>query len=261
MNPVEIRNQFFRSLSPLSSFHLLFEHVPGLIFFAKDRQSRFMAANRNFYERFGVKDEAALIGKNDDDFFPPGLASHFREDDSAVMSTGQPKLNIVELFFNDSGTPDWFITNKMPLFDEGGIAVGVMGTTRSYETSKQVMQPYLSIDRAVELIRTGYRSKLTVQALAAHVNLSERQLQRKFVAAFGSSPQEFLMKVRVQAACNMLQHTDRSVGEIAEATGFPDSSAFIQHFRKHLGTTPLHYQKRFRLVKVKPEARGEPVRE
>ena len=82
--------------------------------------------------------------------------------------------------------------------------------------------------------------------LAAMACLSPRQLHRKFVEAFGMSPQAVILKVRIQAACELLADPDRSVGEIASEVGFADQSSFTQHFQKHLGLTPLKYRRQFR---------------
>jgi PAS domain S-box-containing protein len=242
------RDAFVQAVAPSSGFHVLFDHLPGVSFFAKDRQCRIMAANRHFFERFGFENEQALLGKNDFDLFPARLAENFRRDDQEVMSRAEPKLNIVELFFNRQGIPDWFITHKLPVTDRNGRVIGVMGTTRSYTEAKEVLQPYLAIDRAVACIRERFREKITVRQLASHVHLSERQLHRKFLEAFGSSPQAFILKVRVQAACDQLQQDDRPLSDVAYETGFADQSSFTQHFRRHMGMTPLKFRRQFRLV-------------
>jgi len=242
------RDAFIQAVAPSSGFNALFEHLPGVSFFAKDLQSRLMAANRHFFERFGFENEQALLGKNDFDLFPVRLAENFRQDDQEVMKSGVPKLNIVELFFNRQGIPDWFITHKLPVFDRNGRVIGVMGTTRSYTEAKEVLQPYLAIDRAVACIRERFREKITVRQLASHVHLSERQLHRKFLEAFGSSPQAFILTVRVQAACDILQHDDRPLSDVAYETGFADQRSFTQHFRRHMGMTPLKFRRQFRLV-------------
>lgn len=243
------RERFLRALAPERAHHVLLEHLPGIAFFAKDRDSRLMAANRQFFERFGFRTEAQIVGKSDLELFPARLAEHFRRDDEAVMKSARPKLNIVELFFGRQGIPDWFITHKFPVFDHAGKVIGVMGVTQSYEVAKQALQPYLAIDRAVTCIRERFRKKLTVPQLAAYVHLSPRQLHRKFVETFGTSPQAFILKVRIQAACELLQHGDHPISEVARETGFPDQSAFTQHFRRHIGATPRKYQGRFRLVR------------
>ena len=206
--PHPARARFLRALAPEHSYHALLDRLPGVAFFAKDRDSRLMAANHQFFERFGFRSEAAIVGKDDFDLFPARLAEHFRRDDAEVMKTGRPKLNIVELFFNRQGIPDWFLTHKLPVLDRRGRVIGVMGVTQSYEAARQALQPYLTIDRAVACIRERYRERLTVPQLAAYVHLSPRQLHRRFVETFGSSPQAFILKVRIQAACDLLQHGD-----------------------------------------------------
>jgi AraC-like DNA-binding protein len=241
------RTSFLETIDPNRGFQRLLAELPGIAFFAKDAASRIIAANRCFFERFGFQSESEIVGKDDNDLFPAQLARHFRKDDAEVMRSGQPKLNIVELFFNRQGLPDWFITNKLPLFDRNSSVIGVMGTTQSYGATHDTLRPYLSIDRAVECIRQRFREKLTVETLAQHVGISPRQLHRRFVETFAMSPQAFLMRVRIQAACEMLQSRDCQLSEVAQQCGFPDQSAFSQHFRKHIGQTPLRFQREHRL--------------
>jgi AraC-like DNA-binding protein len=247
--PSSLRDQFFRSIAPEDGCHVLFDHIPGVAFFAKDRQSRLVAANRLFYERVGFRSERELIGKDDLALFPARLAEHFRRDDAEVLHTGKPKLNIIELFFNRQGIPDWFLTHKLPVRDRRGRIVGIIGVTQSYGFGSKVREPYLAIDRAVSLIRERFRERLTVGELAASAHLSPRQLHRKFIETFGSSPQLFILKVRIQAACELLQDGDRLISEVARESGFSDQSSFTQHFRRHLGMTPRRYRQQYRLVR------------
>lgn len=242
---VDLRARFLRRIAHDRSFYRLFDHLPGVSFFAKDRQFRIVCANRHFIERFGFKDENQIVGKNDFDLFPPRLAEHFRNDDVEVMRTGREKPGIVELFFNRQGIPDWFVTNKLPVFDGRGRVIGVMGTTQSYEGRKQILQPYLQIDRAVAFIREHFRERLRIEQLASIAHLSPRQLHRRFIESFGLSPQAFVMKLRIQAACEALQR-GAQISETARELGFYDQSIFTHHFQNHMGITPMRYQRQFR---------------
>ena len=248
-NPSSLRERFIRSVAAESSYHAIFEHVAGVAFFMKDRQSRLIAGNRHFYERLGFRSERELIGKDDFALFPARLAEHFRRDDAEVLRTGNAKLNIIELFFNRQGIPDWFLTHKLPVRDRRGRIIGIIGVTQSYGFGGRVREPYLAIDRAVSLIRERFRERLTVGELAASAHLSARQLHRKFIETFGSSPQAFILKVRVQAACELLQQGDRLIADVARESGFGDQSSFTQHFGKHLGMTPRRYRQQYRLVR------------
>lgn len=249
-SPAALRERFIRRVSADSPFYRLFDHLPDLAFFAKDGESRFMCASRRFIERFGISDEVEIVGKNDFDLFPARLAENFRRDDAEVLGSGQAKLNIVELFFTDQGLPDWFVTNKLPLTDAKGRVIGVMGTVQSFEGKKQVLQPYLQIDRALAYIREHFRAGVCITELARIVHLSPRQLHRKFVETFGASPQAFIMKLRIQAACEALQHEGANIADVARELGFCDQSALTQHFHRHMGMTPLRYLRQFRLRRV-----------
>jgi AraC-like DNA-binding protein len=241
------RERFLRRLGTATPFYQLFDLMPDVSFFAKDRRFRLMCASERFLARFGFREESEVIGKEDFDIFPSRLAENFRRDDEEIVRTGQPKRNIVELFFTDQGIPDWFVTNKLPLRDRAGHVLGIMGTVQSYELRRQVLQPYLQIDRAVAHIRENFRRNVSVKELAHVVHLSPRQLHRKFVEAFGTSPQAFIVKLRIQAACEALQREGSQISEVARELGFCDQSAFTQLFQRHVGLTPLRYQKRFRL--------------
>jgi AraC-like DNA-binding protein len=244
---VAARERFIRRIGTDTPFYRLFDLMPDVSFFAKDSNFRLMCANRRFVERFGFRDESQVVGKDDFELFPPRLAENFRRDDEEVLRTGKPKLNIVELFFTDQGIPDWFITNKLPLRDRRDRVIGVMGTVHSYEGRRQVLQPFLQLDRAVAYIRENFRRGVTVKELSYAVHISPRHLHRQFVDTFGSSPQAFIIKLRIQAACEALQREGSQISEVARDLGFCDQSSFTQLFQKHVGLTPLKYQKRFRL--------------
>jgi AraC-like DNA-binding protein len=110
-----------------------------------------------------------------------------------------------------------------------------------------VLQPYLQLDRAVNYIRDNFRRGVSVKELSHVLHVSLRQLHRRFVEAFGCSPQAFIMKLRIQAACEALQREGSQISEVASSLGFCDQSSFTQLFQKHVGITPLKYQKRYRL--------------
>jgi AraC-like DNA-binding protein len=245
-NP-NLRTSFLRSLAPDSQFHRIFDHLPGISFFAKNHRLQLVCANRHFIETMGFRKEDDIVGKSDFDLFPVRLAENFRRDDEEILRTGEAKLNIVELFFNPQGIPDWFITHKMPLRDKKGRVIGLMGATQSYGQAMTTVHASQHIERALAFIRENFRRRLSVEELSAHVHLSPRQLHRKFVETFGCSPQTFIMKLRIQAACEALQHEDAQISQVATDLGFYDQSGFTHHFHNNVGITPLNYQRRFRL--------------
>jgi AraC-like DNA-binding protein len=119
-----------------------------------------------------------------------------------------------------------------------------MGFSQSYDGRAQLLQPFHSISRAVQYLGINYQQEVTIGRLAVVSGLSTRQLQRKFKAAFGLSPQQFLIRTRLLAGCRMLSETQQAVGEIAYACGFGDQSAFARHFGRYIGMTPSQYRTR-----------------
>lgn len=247
IDTAQLREQFLAQIGTQTPFYQLFDHLQDIAFFAKDRQCRIVGASRMFFERFGFQSESEILGKDDFELFPPRLAETFRLDDQAILHSGEPRLNLVELFFNRQGVPDWYVTNKLPIRNAAGKVIGLMGTTQSYAARKEVLRPYLNLDRAVEYIRQNLATRLSVETLSQEVHLSPRQLHRKFVEAFGMGPQAFALKLRIQAACEALQNTDGLIADIAASLGFCDQSAFTQAFHKHIGITPKQYQMQFQL--------------
>ena len=243
---MEKRSIFLSQRAEDSLFYHLFDHLPGVSFFAKNLDYEIVCANLAFLERLGFHNESEIIGKTDFELFPRQLAENFRKDDKAVMETREPRLHIIELFFNPQGIPDWYITNKLPIFDHDNNVLGVMGTVQSYEGRHQAMQPYLQIDRAVQYIRQHFREHISISALSSMVKLSPRQLNRRFQETFKVSPQAFIMKLRLPAACEDLRQSKLPIAEIAIALGFHDQSSFTLQFRKQLGITPSKYRKSYR---------------
>ena len=244
-DPGEFQRLFFEKMGGPQQFQHLFEHLPGVYFFVKDRQSRMVCASQPFWKHLGVASEAEIIGKMDDDFFPQHAADHFKRDDQWVMSTGQSIIGRVELWYNEQRVLDWFVTNKHPVQDTSGSIIGVMGIVRSYEGQRRSMQPLSLIDSTVDYIRTHHQEKLTIEELAERAGLSPRQLHRKFREVFGLSAQEFMVETRIQAASDSLLHSDDSIAQIAADFGFCDQSAFTQLFRKHMGLTPRRFRLRY----------------
>lgn len=239
-----LKSDFLARLSPATHFEVLFDHLPGVSFFAKNRDFLFVSANRAFWERLNCSREADLIGKNDFELFPAQLARKFREDDEQVIASGKPKLKIIELFFNSQGLPDWYLTNKFPVLGRDGSVIGVMGTVQSYSGGRSALTPHLQIDRAVSYIRDHFHEPVNLTDLAKRTGMSVRQFNRRFREVFGTNPRTFLIKTRIQAACEVLRSGDKPIAEIALDFGFCDQSAFTQHFRKHMGITPATYRKR-----------------
>lgn len=241
MTPEDTRNEWTEQLPP-GQFRHLFDHLPGTLFFAKNREGRLMAGNPAFVKRCGFTLEKELIGITDSAIFPPRMAEKFRKDDEQVFATGKPLLGIIELFPNREGKPEWFITDKLPLLNIAGKICGLCGTVRSYEAQRAAMQPYLELASVADHLKIHFREKLDVPALAKMAHMSVRQFERKFRATFQMTPQEYMIRMRVIEACDLLVRTNLPVTTVALDAGFYDHSDFARQFRRQMGQTASQYR-------------------
>ncbi len=89
----------------------------------KDIEGRRLFANRAYLETRGFKLED-LIGKRDEELFPPEIAKKYSEDDQRVIKSGK-SLHNIERTVNRQGEPSWIERVKSPIVNPDGEVVGV----------------------------------------------------------------------------------------------------------------------------------------
>jgi PAS domain S-box-containing protein len=114
----------------------LIDNMPDFIYI-KDAEARFLIANRTLVRLVGAAAPADLLGKTDADFFPPDLAERYIADDLAVIRSGRPLIGREEPMLTPSGAQGWQITTKVPLRDEAGQVIGLVGMGRDITARKQ----------------------------------------------------------------------------------------------------------------------------
>jgi AraC-like DNA-binding protein len=237
-----LQKEFLSELGEDSGFIVLFELLDDVAFFVKNRRFQLIFANRFFYGRLGLKSEEELLGKDDFELFPEPLAAKFRKDDQTVMKTGRPMGRLVELFLNRQGLPDWYVTNKLPVIGKKGDVIGVMGSVQRYTQSDHALVGDRKIGRVIERMRRSPADCGSMAGIALEMGMSHRQFDRRFKNATGLTPQQYLIRVRIEQACRKLRDTEDSLSEIAFDIGFCDQSAFTAQFRKRMGLTPRKYR-------------------
>ena len=239
------RKSLFNEINPTSRFYHLFDCVPGLSFFAKDRDGVLLAANRHLVSFYGFESEDDFIGHTDFDLLPRRLAEKYRRDDIAIMARREPATKIVELFLNRHGIPSWFLTSKYPIISESDEVLGVMGIIQDYHQHREKFPAEQELNKALSHIHDHFREKVAISELAKMCDLSLRQFERKFKEFFNISPQQYIIKMRIHEACDLLANGSLSIGDIAFTLGFYDQSSFTVQFKKTMSLTPLQYRKQF----------------
>jgi AraC-like DNA-binding protein len=242
------RNDKCSPLGLLSAEHgleLLFDYLPDVYLFVKDATGRFVHCNRAFVGLVRAKSEEEVLGRHDTDFFPGDLCESYLRDDRAVMASGLPLVDKIELVRNSDWTIDWHSTTKLPLLDGRQHVIGVAGITRDVKKTNAIRARYLSMAPALDAIMTDYAGPLSVAALAVKVSLSVSQFERQFKKKFQTTPLKYIARIRIEAACRLLVSTDQSISAIALQTGFYDQSHFTNQFVRLKGTTPSLYRKEY----------------
>ncbi|MBC5991273.1 helix-turn-helix domain-containing protein [Pontibacter cellulosilyticus] len=96
---------------------------------------------------------------------------------------------------------------------------------------------------ARDYLHDNITEPLNLSQLAEVAALSEFHFLRQFKAAFGKSPYQYLLQLRLQLAQHLLHIGGMSVTEVAQACGFREVQAFSKIFRKATGKAPSAYQR------------------
>ncbi|MFV8817475.1 GlxA family transcriptional regulator [Haliea sp. E17] len=123
----------------------------------------------------------------------------------------------------------------------------------AYQTGTDTSHHDEAVLQAQQWLRDNLSSGADIASLAERLGLSTRTLNRRFRLATGSSPQQWLQRLRVNEARDLLRHSNLSVGEIAWQVGFQDVSHFGKLFRQHAGISPGRYREAVRGKLFAPE--------
>ena len=132
----------FNTKTPVAAndlFYLVIEHLPDQIYI-KDTMGHFILCNKAVAINAGCHESAELIGKTDFDFYPPEDAEQFYLDEQSIMNSSVPLVNHEEHFV-DKKTNElkWNLTTKIPLKDDTGTIVGLLGINRDITQRKTAL--------------------------------------------------------------------------------------------------------------------------
>lgn len=94
-----------------------------------------------------------------------------------------------------------------------------------------------------DYIDTHYSEMITLDTLAEKSHLNKFYLSHIFSKAYGISPINYLLEMRIIHSKELLKNSDYSITQIAHMTGFSSSNYFSQSFKKYTGVTPNRYRK------------------
>ncbi|MFC4319980.1 AraC family transcriptional regulator [Litchfieldia salsa] len=112
--------------------------------------------------------------------------------------------------------------------------------SNSYKKEKDTWPK--NIQDAVLNMEKNYDCLQSLEEIASAVGLSKYHFTRIFRKTTGYTPIEYLSKIRMEKAVNLLRHTDLSIDEIAKKIGYSSGSYFIKVFRQWIGFPPGEFR-------------------
>jgi PAS domain S-box-containing protein len=127
----------------------LIDNLPFSIY-VKDMECRKVVANITDVEKMGYTSEAEVLGKTDLELFEGGDGIPSYNDDLLVVKEGRSIINREEHFSNPGGGLRWTVTTKVPLFDQSGKIVGMVGIGRDITEQKKAHETILKLSKSIE---------------------------------------------------------------------------------------------------------------
>lgn len=173
----------------------------------KDRQCRFVMVSRTKAEHLGLPFDQ-ILGKSDYDFLPHDEAQRAFEDDTKVITTGQP-LELEECISRPDGSFVWNSVKKFPWRDKEGQVIGMFGITRDITIRKtceqhmldmlsmathDIRNPLASMGMTIKLLARGSFGPIDDSVKATLEDLHARSLRLERIVA------DYLCKTSVQNA-------------------------------------------------------------
>jgi PAS domain S-box-containing protein len=114
----------------------LMDNIPDAVYF-KDRESRFIRANKATAAKHGLSDPDLLVGKTDFDFFEQDNAQRMYDEEQTIIRTGEPLVAQEGQETWPDRPPTWDSASKVPLRNEAGEIIGTLGVSRDITEKKQ----------------------------------------------------------------------------------------------------------------------------
>jgi PAS domain S-box-containing protein len=169
--------------------HVLMENVPDWIFF-KDAESRIVRTNRAHAQLLGFDDPQEVVGKTDFDLFPSKDAQRFYDEEQEMLQSGQSVVARLGQTPSKDGEVLWVSETKIPLKDETGRVIGLVGISRNVTEIKRaeetLKEAHAEIEKQVEE-RTAELKREIAERKQAELALERRSVQLQTAAEVSSA--------------------------------------------------------------------------
>jgi AraC-like DNA-binding protein len=236
------RQDFLNALGRPFLGEELFDRIADTVFFLKDRAARYVAVNQTLVRRCGLPGKADLLGRTAREIFPAPLGQCFDDQDRRVLREGLSIDGRLELHLSPGGRQGWCLTWKEPLTSRSGQIIGISGISRDVPAPASPRPDMTALSATLAYVHDHLDAPLRIPDLAARAQLSAFRFDQRVRALFGLSAKQYLIRARIELACNRLRQTEAPISRVAQECGFADQAAFTRQFHKSAGLTPKAYR-------------------
>lgn len=242
---LELPSDLGELLKSIRMFSPLLQTLPNVVFFVKNLKAEYIFANQTLLQRLNLQHIHEIEGKTSESIFGSEWGRVYTQQDKAVLQNGLSIKNKLELHVYTSGDLGWCLTNKMPVYDSSGVIIGMMGVSIDIDTN-QANKPSLNqrINKITLFIQNNLEQTIKMQELEHISGLSTMQIERYFKKLFQVTPSQYIQKVRVEKAIELLKE-NFSITEISSRCGYADHSAFTRQFKQVLGMPPSEFKQQY----------------
>lgn len=136
-------------------------------------------------------------------------------------------------------------TEASPLHLIGHVCLFLDGLMSSSSTRRELRGGQLRdfyIQEAITYMEHNYYRDVTVEEVAGVCKLNRSYFSKLFKDNMGCAPQEFLIRLRLAKAAELMKQTRNSIGNISAMCGYPNQLHFSRAFKKHYGLSPREWR-------------------
>lgn len=100
----------------------------------------------------------------------------------------------------------------------------------------------LYIKKSLQFVETNYSSKISISEMAKSVGLNKNYFSTFFRENIGVTPQQYIIKYRINKACELMSNEGLTIGDISRSVGYDDTLGFSKIFKKEKGMSPKKYR-------------------
>lgn len=230
-----------RALTP--ALLRLCDDLTGTMFCAKDVTGRYVVVNDAFVRRTPERSRRTVVGRTAAELFLPHLAARYDAQDREVLTSGRALHRELELIRRPGGPAGWYLTSKEPVRDDAGAVVGLVSISQALRAADADDATVAALTRVAELVRSRLAAPPSVAELAAAAGCSPSTLDRRVRRVFALSPQQYVLRARVDHAAGLLAGSALPLAEVAAAAGFYDQASFTRTFGRLTGETPAQFRR------------------